>query len=368
MMASFEDTGSATGFSISSSVKDDVWHPGKGASGYEWWYFDALSDNGREAIVIIFLDNFVFSPRYNTLNRKAEMNGSVEGAEEAFPAVAFFYYKDGKPIFRCINEYRKDEFSADPEWPHCEIGGSSFRYEKAPYGEGYKVDVSAPVRGGKELSAQFEWLAVESDLAPDMPSTDPGSHVWNLVSPRSDVTGKVIIKDRSGKEAKEVSFRGTGYHDHNLDRRWPPAAISCWSWGRIHFADATAVYYDFRGPGERDSSTNLIIVNEDGLETAEARIETGDERRNIFGLKSPAQLRFDTEAGARLSVTRKAVLDASFFYDRYMLEAVLTLPGGIERRSFGLGEHLAPWKLKRGMLDRLIDMRIGRGWKSAFLP
>ena len=31
----------------------------------EWWYFDALSDDCRDALVIIFFSNFIFSPRYN---------------------------------------------------------------------------------------------------------------------------------------------------------------------------------------------------------------------------------------------------------------------------------------------------------------
>ncbi len=52
-------------FAFSSCVASDVFHADKSAKGYEWWYFDALSDDGREGVVIIFLDNFVFSPRYN---------------------------------------------------------------------------------------------------------------------------------------------------------------------------------------------------------------------------------------------------------------------------------------------------------------
>src|SRR5689334_14274798 len=57
-------------FSFSSSVKEDVWHPKSDAAAYEWWYFDALSDDGKDAVVVIFLDNFIFSPRYNALCRK----------------------------------------------------------------------------------------------------------------------------------------------------------------------------------------------------------------------------------------------------------------------------------------------------------
>ena len=82
----------ASKFAFSSSVEADVWHPEKPQGAYEWWYFDALADGGKEAIVINFLDNYVFSPRYNTVK-----NGSEGG--ERFPAVSFVYYEDGKDPF-----------------------------------------------------------------------------------------------------------------------------------------------------------------------------------------------------------------------------------------------------------------------------
>ena len=57
-------------FSFSSSIASDVWHPKAKGEGFEWWYFDALSEDERDAVVIIFLDNFIFSPRYNSQNKK----------------------------------------------------------------------------------------------------------------------------------------------------------------------------------------------------------------------------------------------------------------------------------------------------------
>ena len=48
-------------FSFASSVKEDVWHEKLCAEAFEWWYFDALSDDGRDGVVVIFLDNFIFS-------------------------------------------------------------------------------------------------------------------------------------------------------------------------------------------------------------------------------------------------------------------------------------------------------------------
>src|SRR5215218_6606564 len=109
-------------FSFSSSVSDDVWHPKRGTQAYEWWYFDALSDNGKDALVIIFLDNFIFSPRYNKSansdqksavnDQRSVINNSVKSIQEAipvsktqnpksaFPALVFAYYRDGKPCYR----------------------------------------------------------------------------------------------------------------------------------------------------------------------------------------------------------------------------------------------------------------------------
>ena len=43
---------SAENFSFSSSVAADVWTPKKDQFAYEWWYFDALSDDGRDAVVV----------------------------------------------------------------------------------------------------------------------------------------------------------------------------------------------------------------------------------------------------------------------------------------------------------------------------
>src|SRR4051812_38362980 len=117
----------AEAFSFASSIKEDVWHPKTNPKAYEWWYFDALSDNGKDAVVIIFLDNFIFSPRYNkSANRNQETVVGGQGPEDSkseiaidetnpefkiqnpksgFPAVVFVYYRDGQPCYRAINEF-----------------------------------------------------------------------------------------------------------------------------------------------------------------------------------------------------------------------------------------------------------------------
>ena len=100
-------------FVFSSSITADVWHPQKDPKAYEWWYFDALSDDGSEAVVIVFLDNFIYSPRYYATDRARSNGLATESKKQRFPAVSITYYRDGKQVYRAVNEYLADQFTAN---------------------------------------------------------------------------------------------------------------------------------------------------------------------------------------------------------------------------------------------------------------
>ncbi|MGI8670046.1 MAG: hypothetical protein ACR2J3_09415 [Aridibacter sp.] len=356
-------------FSFSSCVKSDVWHPEKDAKGYEWWYFDALSDDGKDGIVIIFLDNFIFSPRYNSfIHRTIKNSQTISDKEKSFPALAFTYYRNGKPIYRAINEFPKTAFSADTEFPECSIGENSFRFESAPYGSGYVIKINAKLSKKRLLEANFEWLSIESDLLPRENELKDSVHYWNLVAPRSDVTGKITIINRKGRKQEEINFRGTGYHDHNFDNRWLPGTVQNWQWGRSHFPDATAVFYRYCEIGNDEPQSKLFLIKDNVLTERNAEYEIQETGRDKFGLKYPKRMRIVTEDNMKLRVKQKDIVDSSFFYLRFLSEMTLTLRDGKPRKTIGFTEHLAPKALKYRWLDWLINMRIGRGGKSSFLP
>lgn len=365
-------------FSFTSSIAADVWHQKTNPEAFEWWYFDALSDDGRDGIVIIFLDNFIFSPRYNAKNsRQANLFGKLknkilgksgEHNYNLFPAVAFIYYRDGKAKYRAINEFAPEEFSASVEKAACAIGGNSFRLESAPYGSGYLLKLSAKLRKNRHLEAHFEWLSVESDFTPEKEIDIEDAHIWNLAVARADVTGRISIADDAGKNLDVVHFRGTGYHDHNLDNRWLPTTVQDWQWGRAHFNDATAVFYRYKEHGERHPVTKLFVVKEGKLTESDAAYEESKFKRDKFGVKYPTRLNFIADNNTRLSVKPIKVIDSSFFYLRFLSEMTLTCPDGTPHKIVGITEHLAPKALKYRWLDWLTNMRIGRHGKGSFLP
>lgn len=347
-------TSSTGDFAFSSSVKADVWHPQKDPKAYEWWYFDALGEGGREAIIIVFLDNFIYSPRYN---RDANET-------RRFPAVSFTYFSEGKPLYRCINEFSESDFVASKESPACTIGDSSFSFQTAEYGSGYAVTINARLTGDRRLEANLEWLSIESDFAGEAFCYRDSSHCWNMVAPRSDVTGKITVYDKRERVIDVRQFRGTGYHDHNLDNRWLAKTVRDWHWGRAHYADSTAVFYRYCELGEHTPSTKLLVVRNGELQERDAQYEEQNYVRDKFGIRYPTRLRLISEDNMRLRVKPIKVIDSSFYYLRFLSEITLTLRDGIPRKTTGITEFLAPKTLKYRWLNWLSDMRTGKNGKA----
>jgi carotenoid 1,2-hydratase len=345
----------------------DVWHPQKDPKAYEWWYFDALSDDGNEAVVIVFLDNFIYSPRYNTA-RKTDVNGKdAESRFERFPAVSVTYYRDGRQVYRTVNEYPANEFIASQNSPECRIGNNSFRYESAPYGSGYTVTLDLPLSRSRRLEAHFEWLSIESDFASAPFCYENSSHCWNLVAPRSDVTGKITVVDSAGRKRDVRSFRGTGYHDHNLDNRWLAKTVSHWHWGRAHFADCTAIFYRYHEIGNDSPSTKLFVIKNGELETREVRYEEQNHARDKFGIRYPTSLRLIAEDGVQLDSKPLKVIDSSFYYLRFLSSISFLAADGKEHHTKGITEFIAPKALKHRWLNRLSDLRTGRNGKGPLI-
>lgn len=362
-------------FSFSSSIAADVWHPKEKREGFEWWYFDALSEDGRDGVVIIFLDNFIFSPRYNAKNKKHPIRQGIkntlhlrsreDAAESRIPAVAFIFYHNGKPIYRAINEFPADDFHASQNHPECRIGRNSFTFKSAPYGTGYLLSIDLMLPRKCRLKADFEWLSIESDFL-EGEKAETANHFWNLVAPRADVSGRIVVTDRKSKNYDTIHFRGTGYHDHNLDNRWLPETVRDWHWGRAHFLDSTAVFYRYNEYKQKPIE-KMFITRGGEFRERDIEVEERKFRRDKFGLKYPQQLELITEDKMRLHVEQIKVIDSSFFYLRFLSDMTLTLRDGKPRKTVGFTEYLAPKALKYRWLDWLVNMRIGRKEKGAFL-
>lgn len=335
-----------------SSVSDDVWHESVSPKGFEWWHFDAVSDDGREAVVIQFADNYVFSPRYMALDAETDR-------PRRHPAVTFLYSVDGKTVFKTITEYSPRQFSADKISPKCSIGDCSFHVESADYGSGYMVSVNIPLGGNRRLKASFEWLSIEADLLSDEIGLSASPDFWNMAATRSDVSGKIELVGRSGRVKRQFQFRGTGYHDHVGGCDAIYESVDCRQWGRAHFIDSTVVYCVRSYPtGQQDA--RLFLIRDGKIHEREAKLEQVRFRRDRYGIKYPTRLTFVSEDNIRLRVKLSPVIDSGFYELSFLNRSTLMLRDGKPRKTVGFSHMMVPRNLKYRLFRWISDLKIGK--------
>ncbi len=335
------DVGRVTlgGLDIISDVGEDVWQDQKEPGAYEQWYFDAVSDDGRGAIAVSFYDNFFHSAKYDAVY--GGLGPALGQGGRRFPAVVFSFWMDGRPIHRVICEADEQGFVPESASPGCRIGESSFSYRSADYGLGYLVDVRLPVAGKRTLHGTFEWLSVEHNLNSSEKIDRAGGTLWNIVAPRSDVTGRIEIEDRRGRRSGTRHFRGTGYHDHRVGRGFQHNWIKEWFWGRAHYYDSTVVFCRYLGSGSDVESARLIVVREGEIRIEEARVEDAQYARDYFGSRFPKRLRMTTEEGLHLKVKLLETIDSGRGNERGLVEMTLMLRDGVPRKTTGIAETYA---------------------------
>ncbi len=349
-MAADQPLQPTTAISFCSSLKDDSWLGLSGPHAFESWHFDAVSDDGREALVIGFYDNYALSPRFYT------SNGDVAAR---FPAVSLAYSIDGKSVFNCVNEFAGGEFTSTSGLPDCTIASSSFRVDTADYGSGFVVTVDIRTLRGRRIRAEFEWLLIESDLKPKTTHSDA---VWNVAVPRADVSGRITLVGRRGKLRKRIQFRGTGYHDHITSENVHYRELSSRMWGRAHFVDSTVVFERHGGVQDSAASGKLFIIRDGEICELDVACDVGPHRRDRFGLKVPRTITYASDEVILLIEPTSTI--RSGFCEVKMLGEVTLEIGDIKRKAAGIIEFINPRRMQNSLFRWISDLRIGRNGRS----
>lgn len=327
-----------------SSIKDDVWHDQAGDGAFECWTFDALSDDGREAVSISFHDNYVLSPRY------ANQTGT------RVPAVSFVYSVDGKNIYHKIVEYSEHSFRAERETAELSIGRNRFRVDKADYGSGYMLNLELPSRGGRMIEVNMEWLSIEADL---LERSEMGVSWWNVVAPRSDVSGRITLIGRRGQAKKTCHFRGTGSHDHFGSRRRISDSFATRHWGHAHFVDATAIFLrQTIAVGEQFEK--LYVVTDGKIDEYDAVFAETHAAHGRYGARYPQKVTVSTDCGISLQIKPINAIESGFCNVKLVSEMTLELPGHKTHTTNGIAEFFTTARMQNSLFRFLNGLGIKR--------
>lgn len=321
---------------------------------YEWWYFDAISENG-DCIVIIFYEGNPFSRRYiQSLNDHGDLRAGQ------FPAISISLYQNGKPQFYSFEEVTAEQASFSDREPYGRIRENQFSGMMADGKIKYTLRIDQTLPNGDRLEGE---LLFSSDSA-GIPenninhgSADSG-HSWNLVQPKCNVKGTLYL---SGFIQSQIQFRGNGYHDHNTGHEPMKVSFDEWYWGRYHFDHSTLVYYIMNQKGVQNLRA-WIIEDRGTVMDLHDGISLSDLSYSIFGLNSSRKIEFRGK-GVEALLQLERVMDNGPFYQRFSGMVVMEKDGQIYKTE-GISEYIKPNRIYNKIFWPLVDMRINYPGKA----
>jgi len=292
--------------------------------GYAWWYLDAVSDDGRNALTIIGFVGSVFSPYYAFARR----NKPVPAENHVALNVALYGEKRGWAMTErgaSALDRDRDRLVIGPSamrWEGCDLVISvqewGFPLPRRLVGE---IRVTPQVWGGQAFVLN-----------------EQGQHLWHPVSPLASV--------RLDFERPDLSWRGTGYLDHNRGDRPIAEGFEDWNWQRAAHENGALVAYS----GTRRDGRNFgfcVDFGRDGVEREQVLPPGQMLPRTLWRVPRIAH----GEAGTKLLKT----LEDTPFYSRSIIEMA-----HIGRRLEAVQESLSLTRLTRPIVQAMLPFRMPR--------
>ncbi len=332
---------------ISTKLKDEHIDPEKPSSGYEWWYFDALSHDKEWSFVIIFYDGNPFSPKYiEALKDGNPLPG-------AFPAISISVYHRDKIEYYSFVEYKPDSFHWNEEEQSARIGSNFFQWEQEGDSLKYHLLITQSLDSGHSIQAKLTFTSSTVDEALiERESSD--KHSWNLLQPRAEVAGSIILEGRSDHS---VLFNGVGYHDHNTGYEPLKDSFEDWYWGRFHFPDHTLIYYIMNGLDGKQQH-EAWLISKDGQKISESfgQVDLSDHKATFLRLNSARSISLESD-DVTIAINQSKVIDNGPFYQRFLGEAVMKTTEG-SFKAKGISEYIKPDKIYEEKYWWMVRMRL----------
>ena len=338
---------------ILSDPKKDVRSNNHYSGGYEWWYFDGISEDGRYSFVVIFYEGNPFSTRYNALLMQNE--GALPSE---YPAISISIYEDEEPIYYSFTEFDEDDCTFSETQPLAVIGDHKMEGRFGDKKLIYSFRLKEKLPSGDAIDAKIKFSSNRTRSSIFSPTDQgPGGHKWNLVQPRAEVSADIQISAKD-ESRRQLLFEGSGYHDHNTGQEPMRNEFTDWYWGRFHFDYATLVYYVMNRRPEKQHRAWLISRDNGEILQEFDAVSMVDEGLSLFGLKSARKIGIRTSK-IEAQVQQSKLLDNGPFYQRFKSDGFLRIPEkNLVNSTVGITEYIRPARIQNRLFWPLLNMRI----------
>ncbi|KAF4332253.1 hydroxyneurosporene synthase [Fusarium beomiforme] len=200
------------------------------ATTFDWWYFDAVSDDGLHALTVIFFTS-------SFVGFSFDLESTID------PLNVYVFYNNGGdgfsfPIASTSVTIKLDGDGASGDWT-----GSGISFKGAPDLSTYSVTfektlLNPSVEGTFTLKSRGPGHYVCGPLEGGQPERVLPHVGWVNVMPAADAAVDVTIW------GEKIKFTGNGYHDKNWGDAPFLTSLNGWYWGHATFGDYNIVFFD----------------------------------------------------------------------------------------------------------------------------
>ena len=323
---------------------------------YEWWYFDAVSEDGDWALTCIWFLGNPFSPYYRLAARKETTDPFSHNA------LFFALYHQGRLHAYHFTRFPRTQACADESQPATlRFGPNILSFD----GTDYHLQLTDENQNRRTLTVDLLFRPpARSPGAPDVPHRPPElgtgeDHFWLPAAPVCKVSGTTRLQERQNRAAQVMDFSGRGYHDHNWGKLPFALDIRDWYWARTALSDDRAmIVYHVNYHFPRPSVSHLLLFENGRLlrHDPEAQVTLGRERITLFGTGYATRLSVRSgDLTASFSLDKR--LDSSPFYVRTLSHGEVSLAGNVETGA-GMAEYFRPRLLSAWLTASATKARI----------
>jgi predicted secreted hydrolase len=210
---------------------DDAFHGSAKRFAAEWWYFDAIFNNGYSIHI-----------GFRTLSKKKL------GIVSLFLEI----YKSGKIVIEKKKKFLFKNFKTSREFPLAKLFNNSIM----------EFDIDRYMETGDWLY-NLKFNIDNCDINLTFQDTAKGFKIetnaesWTVALPKAHVKGKIVIDD------KKILVDGVGYHDHNWNYTFISALTygKAWFWGKIRSENYNIIWANvIKKSGKWDL---IAVINKD---------------------------------------------------------------------------------------------------------
>ncbi len=295
--------------------------------GYRWWYIDALSDGGDQALSLIAFAGSVFSPYYAAARRR----GSADPLNHC--AINIALYGENGALWAMTERGRSRVVRDDRS---LAIGRSAMKHVDGAI-EIALDEIAVPwcrrIRGVVRLTPRH-WCKrrFELDCA--------GLHHW------SPIASSARIEVRLDRPA--LAWDGEAYLDSNWGAEPLENRFRGWTWSRAHLPDRTVVLYD-REERSGASRTLALAIDRRGA------IEEISPPPPVALAPTSWRLTRYTRADAGSPAVIRHTLEDGPFYSRSLLDTHL-----FGRPAVAIHESLSLDRFRSRAVQWLLPFRMPR--------